>query len=68
MMATFIAGRIMAAAEISLSDGQQKYRVYFVNPNAKKLYGRYQADVELILQTTDSDKYPTGYGDCIVTA
>jgi hypothetical protein len=65
MMATFIAKRIMAAADVSLADGQQKYRVYFINT---RLYLAYKADVDTILQTTDSDKYPTGDGECIVTA
>ena len=54
----------MAAADISLSAGQTKYRVYFINT---LLYAKYKADVDLILQTTDSEQYPEGYGVCIVT-
>lgn len=57
MMATFIANRIIAARQISLEAGQQKYRVYFINTG---IYAAYKADVDTIL-TTD------GYGDCIVT-
>lgn len=58
MMATFIAMRIIQAANISTLDGQNKYRTYFI---ATPLYASYRADVDTIL-TTD------GYGACIVTA
>lgn len=63
-MPTFIANRIIAAANISLGDGQNKYRVYFINTT---IYLGYKADVDNILQTTDSVQYPNGYGECIVT-
>ena len=63
-MATFIANRIINAANVSLTDGQQKYRVYFINTT---LYLAYKADVDTILQTTYTTQYPDGYGDCIVT-
>jgi hypothetical protein len=65
MMATFIAQRIIAQADISLEAGQAKYRAYFVKT---KLYASYQDEVNSILETTDSAKYPSGYGECIVTA
>jgi hypothetical protein len=64
MMPTFIANRIIAAANVSLEAGQQKYRVYFINTS---LYLKYKPDVDTILETTDSDQYPNGYGECIVT-
>jgi hypothetical protein len=63
-MATFIASRIILAANISLEAGQQKYRVYFINTT---LYLAYKADVDIILQTTYTLQYPDGYGECIVT-
>jgi len=63
MMPTFIASKIIAAAEISLTAGQTKYRVYFVNTI---MYASYKASVDSILQTTESTQYPTGYGACIV--
>ena len=55
-MATFIAQRIMEQADISIEKGQAKYRAYFVNT---KIYAKYQADVNAILETD-------GYGECIV--
>lgn len=58
-MATYIASKIEKAADISLEEGQAKYRLYFVRPSAAKLYGRYQAEVDLILEAD-------GYGNCIV--
>ena len=64
MMSAWIAGKIMVAADISLESGQTKYRVYFINT---LLYAKYKADVDLILQTTDSTLYPDGYGEVIVT-
>jgi hypothetical protein len=63
-MSTFIANRIMAAANVSLSNGQTKYRVYFVNTT---IYAAYQADVNTILETTYTTQYPDGYGECIVS-
>ena len=65
MMAAFIARMIMQAAEVSLEDGQNKYRAYFINT---KLYSSFQSDVNTILNTTTSDKYPSGYGACIVNS
>lgn len=59
-MVEFIAHRIEEAYdEGGLEAGQNKYRAYFVKPNAKKLYGKYKADVDTIL---DID----GYSVCIV--
>ncbi len=65
MMAEYIAGKIMKAADISLATGQAKYRVYFINTT---IYATWQADVNTILQTTTSATYPNGYGDVIVTS
>ena len=59
-MATFIALAIMRAADISLKDGQDKYRAYFINTN---IYSKYKADVDTIL-TTDTNPI---YAQCIVT-
>lgn len=58
-MVTFIAQMVKDAREVSLEKGQAKYRAYFVRKSAKRLYGRYQEDVDTVL-TTD------GYEDCIV--
>ena len=58
MMAEFIAQRIIDAREISLEEGQKKYKAYFVT---LKLYRRYQATVDAILEME-------GCADCIVTA
>ena len=52
-MVTFIATKIEEAAEISLENGQAKYRAYFVRKSAKRLYGKYQEDVNTILSTDD---------------
>lgn len=57
-MATFIAKMIMKARDVSLEEGQAKYRAYFVNTT---LYLSWKSDVDTILQTE-------GYADCIVTA
>ena len=51
IMGTFIATKIEEAAEISLEKGQAKYRAYFVRKSAKRLYGKYQDDVNTILST-----------------
>ena len=64
MMSTFIANRIISAANISIAAGQTKYRVYFINT---PIYLAYKTDVDMILQTTYSEFYPEGYGECIVT-
>jgi len=56
-MITFIAGRIESSRQISLEEGQAKYKAYFVNTS---LYLKYKADVDAIL-------IQDGYGDCIVT-
>lgn len=58
MMATFIAQRIIAAANISLTNGQAKYRAYFVNTS---LYLDYQGAVNNLLETTFTAQYPDGY-------
>jgi hypothetical protein len=63
-MVTFIANRIIKAANTSLEAGQEKYRVYFINTT---LYLAYKADVDTILDTTYTPQYPDGYGACIVT-
>ena len=42
MMETFIASRIVLAANVSLANGQAKYRAYFVNTT---LYLAYRAGV-----------------------
>jgi len=55
-MSAFIALQIMKQADISLEDGQAKYRGYFLTT---KLYAKYKADCDTIL-TTD------GYLDVIV--
>ena len=57
MMCTFIAQQIEKQADISVEKGQAKYRAYFVNT---KLYAKYKADVDTILETD-------GYNECIVT-
>lgn len=57
-MVTFIANQIIKARKIGLTEGQKKYKAYFVNTH---IYENYRADVETIL-TTD------GYADAIVTA
>lgn len=56
-MSAFIALQIIKRAKISLTDGQAKYRGYFITT---KLYEAYRADCETILITE-------GYADCIVT-
>ena len=56
-MSPFISIMIMKAREKSLEEGQAKYRAYFVNT---RIYAKYQADVDTILQTE-------GKEDCIVT-
>lgn len=61
-MVTFIAQKIMAARDVSLENGQNKYRTYFIKT---KLYKRYQTDVDLVLTTTEKDDGST-YEDCIV--
>lgn len=62
-MVTYIARNIMRARDISLTKGQEKYRVYFVNT---RLYRKYQEDVNNILETTERTDEAT-YADCIVT-
>ena len=37
----------------TLEKGQSKYRAYFVRKSAKRLYGKYQDDVNTILSTDD---------------
>ena len=56
-MIGFIAMVIEDARDISLLNGQAKYRAYFINTTR---YERFRLDVESIL-TID------GYDDCIVT-
>ena len=66
-MDTFIAQRIINAADVSLESGQAKYRLYFVTMFV--LYGQWKTAVDAILQMTYSAQYPEpdGYGVCIVT-
>ena len=59
-MITFIVQRIEKTRDISLEQGQAKYRAYFIRKSAKRLYGRYKKDVDTILTTN-------GYEDCIVS-
>lgn len=56
-MTTFIARMIMEQADRTTEAGQKKYKAYFVNT---KLYGKWKADVDSILETD-------GYVDVIVT-
>ena len=63
-MSTFIAQRVIAAANTSIESGQAKYRAYFV---ATSLYQAYRVDVDTILATTMTDLYPDSYRACIVT-
>lgn len=55
-MATFIAYQIMKQAKISVVNGQNKYRAYFVNTS---LYLDWKADVDSILEIE-------GFGEVIV--
>lgn len=57
MMSTFIAKQIMKKRAISLEEGQNLYRAYFLNTS---LYLKWKSDVDSILQLEDC-------GDCIVT-
>lgn len=61
-MTTYIARNIMRSRDISLNKGQDKYRTYFTKT---KLYKKYQADVDNVLQTTERTDEAT-YEDCIV--
>lgn len=63
-METFIAQRIMGSADITTNAGKDKYRIYFVNT---KIYSKYKPGVDVILNTTSTDKFPDGYGEIIVT-
>jgi hypothetical protein len=56
-MAEFIASRVISAREVSLKNGQAKYRAYFVD---LKIYARYKASVDAILIAEEAE-------DCIVT-
>lgn len=56
-MAAFVANQIITAREVSLANGQAKYRAYFVN---LKIYVRYKPAVDAILIAEGAD-------DCIVT-
>lgn len=57
MMSTFIAQRIMKAADVSEEKGQAKYRAYFVKTS---IYLKWKEDVDTILEVD-------GYDYCIVT-
>lgn len=54
-MTTFIARQIEKKARISLEEGQNLYRAYFINTT---LYLSYKTDVDTILQID-------GFADCI---
>lgn len=56
-MGTFIANMIMKQADVSLENGQAKYRAYFVSTG---IYAKWQPEVDEILTAK-------GYADCIVT-
>lgn len=56
-MSTFIAQRIMKAADVSEEKGQAKYRAYFVKTS---IYLKWKEDVDTILEVE-------GYDYCIVT-
>ena len=59
-MVTFIALAIeMAKDKGGTESGQAKYRAYFAGATRQRLYGKYQPEVDVILDTD-------GYGDCIV--
>ena len=57
-METTIAANIAMAKDISLAEGQKKYRTYFIS--LKLLYGRYKAKTDAILILDGNE-------DCIVT-
>lgn len=59
-MVTFIALAIERAKDNGGTEaGQAKYRAYFAGATRQRLYGKYQDEVDVILDTD-------GYGDCIV--
>ncbi len=65
-MDTVISQRIIDAANVSLTSGQAKYRLYFIT--LAVLYNQWQPMVDAILMTTYAPPaYPDGYGACIVT-
>ena len=67
-MQTFIANQIMLAKDNGgLEAGKDMYRAYFVRRAAKMLYGKWQAEVDLILSTTTNQTTGETYSDCIVT-
>ena len=55
-MSIFIANMIMKAADVSLENGQAKYKAYFVNTT---IYAKWKPGVDAIL----TEK---GYSKCIV--
>lgn len=55
-MAEFIARRIIKERDKSITEGQNKYKAYFVNT---MIYANFKINVDLIL-TRD------GFSDCIV--
>jgi len=56
-MAAFIANAIIDAADISIEEGQELYRAYFIKT---KMWARYKETVDAILRVE-------GKADCIVT-
>ena len=56
-MGTFIAKMIMKQADISLENGKEKYRAYFVSTT---IYEKWKDEVDAILKEN-------GYSKCIVT-
>lgn len=60
MMVPFIARAIeMAKDNGGTEAGRAKYCAYFAGTIRQKLYGKYEPEVDVILDTD-------GYGDCIV--
>lgn len=56
-MATFIASRIMEAANKSTEAGQKKYRAYF----RTRLYKKWKDEVDTILETDGYDEVIVEY-------
>lgn len=59
-METVIATNIKNERRKGLEAGQEKYRTYFIKGINAKLYKKYKADVDAILNAG-------GCGECIVT-
>jgi hypothetical protein len=57
-MESFVARMIKQNADVSLEQGQEKYRAYFINTS---IYSKYKTGV-------DEKLVEDGYGNVIVTA